>query len=155
MVEHSAGGGGPRARWLDVVRAATDPPPPADPAAGPGAGSSAGPSDEPRLWYLTLTLAGSPVDPERLAASLLALVEGEPLATVRYGPGRVEISYWDEAEHLDDAASLVLALWSEHRRSADLPDWRPVGLEVVDRDTLHARGQRVPRPSSPGTLRRL
>ncbi len=155
MVEHSAGGGGPRARWLDVVRADTDPPPPGNQGADPGAGPGADSPGEPRLWHLTLTFAGSPVDPARLAASLLALVEGEPLATVRYGTGRVEISYWDEADDLDDAASLGLALWAEHRRSADLPDWRPVGLEVVDRDTLRARGQRVPRPSSPGTLRPL
>lgn len=108
-----------------------------------------------RLWHLTVTFAGAPVDPARLAASLRVLVEEQLLATVRYGEDRAEISYWDEAEDLDDAASLGLRLWADHRRSADLPDWRPVGLEVVDRDTLRARGQRLPRPTSPGDLRPL
>lgn len=123
--------GGARARW-------------------PGAG----PRPEHRLWHLTVTFAGAPVDLARLVASLRVLVEEQPLATVRYDAGRAEISYWDEAEDLDDAASLGLRLWSEHRRSADLPDWHPVGLEVVDLDTLRARGQRL-RPSSPGELRPL
>lgn len=103
-----------------------------------------------------MTFAGAPVDPAALAASLRTLVEEQPfLASVRYSAERAEISYWDEAEDLDDAASLGLRLWSEHRRSADLPDWRPVGLEVTDRETLRARGQKVPGPSSAGDVRPL
>lgn len=108
------------------------------------------------LWHLTVTFAGPPTDLEQLAASLRTLVEEQPfLATVRYAADRAEVSYWDEAEDIDDAAALGLRLWAEHRRSADLPDWHPVGLEVVDRETLHARGQRMPGPSSAGDVRPL
>lgn len=121
------------------------------------AGGPPGPRrDEPPLWHLTVTFAGEPVDPEHLAECLRALVDERPfLATVRYAADRAEISYWDEAEDIDDVAALGLRLWAEHRRSADLPDWHPVGLEVVDRATLHARGQRMPPPSSAGDVRPL
>ena len=123
--------------------------------AEPGASSGSDASSYP-LWHLTVTFAGPPTDPERLAASLRTLVEEQPfLATVRYAADRAEVSYWDEAEDIDDAAALGLRLWAEHRRTADLPDWHPVGLEVVDRDTLHARGQRMPAPSSAGDVRPL
>ena len=38
-----------------------------------------------------------------------------------------------------DAASLALRMWNEHRVSADLPAWKVVGLEVIDRETYQAR----------------
>jgi hypothetical protein len=125
-------------------------------AAGDAAPGLRGPREDPPLWHLRLTFAGEPVDVDRLARSLRTLVDEQPfLATVRYAADRAEISYWDEADDIDDAAALGLRLWSEHRRSADLPDWHPVGLEVVDRETLRARGQRMPQPSSAGDVRPL
>jgi hypothetical protein len=33
-------------------------------------------------------------------------------------------------------------MWADHQRSAGLPDWRVVGLEVVDRDTARRRWNR-------------
>ena len=43
-----------------------------------------------------------------------------------------------------DAASLALRMWNEHRTTADLPDWKVVGLEVVD-----GRPTRLRAPSAP------
>jgi hypothetical protein len=112
--------------------------------------------DELPLWHVTVTFAGAPTDPVALRESLRTLQGEQPfLATTRYAADRAEISYWDEAEDIDDAAALGLRLWAEHRRSAILPDWHPVGLEVVDRDTLHARGDRLPGPARVGDLRPL
>jgi hypothetical protein len=35
---------------------------------------------------------------------------------------------------------MALRLWGEHRRTAGLPTWTVVGLEVVDRATHRRRG---------------
>ena len=106
------------------------------------------------LWHVSVTFAGPAADLARLDRALRALVDAQPfLASVRYAADRAEISYWDEAEDVDDAAALGLRLWAEHRRLVDLPDWRAVGIEVVDRETLHARGQRLPPPTSLGEVR--
>jgi hypothetical protein len=106
------------------------------------------------LWHVTLTVSGAPWDPEALRVALDRLVEERPfMLSVRYDRTRAELRYWDEAEDVDDAAALGLRLWAEHRRQADLPDWRAVAVEVVDRDTLHARGQRLPAPTTMGEVR--
>lgn len=103
---------------------------------------------EPPLWQVTLTLTGDPVDPAALRPALDQLVLERPfMLSVRYSSDRAEIRYWDEAEDVDDAAALALRLWGEHRASAGLPSWRVVGLEVLDRDTVHARGK--DRPANP------
>lgn len=94
------------------------------------------------LWHVTLTLTGEPVPPERLRAALDRLVEERPfMLSVRYAMDRVELRFWDEAEDVDDAAAIALRLWGDHRASAGLPSWRVVGLEVLDRETVHARGK--------------
>lgn len=101
------------------------------------------------LWHVTVTFAGAPVDPVELRAGLQRLAEERPfLASARYAADRVEIRYWDEAEDVDDAAAMALRLWHDHRPSAGLPDWRAVGLEVLDRDTLRSRGDRGLIPSA-------
>lgn len=110
-------------------------------------GSDAGGSDAPvpdlPLWFVTVTFAGEPVPDEELRAGLLRLTEERPfLASARYGQGRVEVRYWDEAENIDDAAALALRLWFEHRDSAGLPNWHVVALEVLDRSTVRERGDR-------------
>ena len=98
---------------------------------------------EPALWHVTVTFAGQPVDPVALRRGLDALAHERPfLVSARFAADRVEIRYWDEAEDVDDAAALALRLWAEHRESAGLPDWRAVGLEVLDRDTMRDRGER-------------
>jgi hypothetical protein len=96
---------------------------------------------EQPLWHVTLTLTGDPVPSDELRAALNRLVEERPfMLSVRYACDRVELRFWDEAENVDDAAAIALRLWGDHRASAGLPSWRVVGLEVLDRDTLHTRG---------------
>lgn len=98
---------------------------------------------QPHMWHVTVVLAGDPVDPAQLRRGLERLQAEQPfLASARYGTDRVEIVYWDEADDIDDAAAMALRIWSEHRDSAGLPDWRIAGLEVLDRDTLRERSDR-------------
>ena len=93
------------------------------------------------LWHVTVTYAGPSVDVAELRHGLQMLMQQSPfLASARYAPDRVEVRYWEEAESLDDAAAMALRLWCEHRSSAGLPDWCPVGLEVLDRQTVRRRG---------------
>lgn len=108
-----------------------------------GDGEAAGwpaPPGGTRMWHVTLTVAGAPAAPETVRAGLLRLTQERPfLLTARYGGDRAEVRYWEEARDLDDAAALALRLWGEHRRSAGLPAWQPVGLEVLDQATFHRR----------------
>ncbi|HKG49139.1 MAG TPA: hypothetical protein VKB14_01745 [Actinomycetales bacterium] len=100
------------------------------------------------LWHVTLTVAGDPCDAEALRIGLDRLVVERPfMLSVRYDRWRAELRYWDEAEDVDDAAALALRLWGDHRVSCDLPTWRVVGLEVLDRETVRARG--AGRPANP------
>lgn len=93
------------------------------------------------LWHVTLTVAGQAVEGDALRAGLNRLVHERPfMLSVRYAHDRAELRYWDEAEDVDDAAALALRLWGDHRGSCALPSWRVVGIEVIDRDTVHARG---------------
>ena len=95
------------------------------------------------LWHVTVTYAGADVPVERLRPALERLTRESPfLASARYAANRVELRYWDEAEDVDDAAAMALRLWNDHRDSAGLPEWRVVGLEVLDRETLLSRGER-------------
>lgn len=108
---------------------------------------------EPALWHVTVTFAGVPVDPAALRSGLEQLAHERPfLVSARYAADRVEIRYWDEADDVDDAAALALRLWADHRESSGLPDWRAVGLEVLDRGTVHERGERSEASLIPSTL---
>ena len=92
------------------------------------------------LFHVTLTLAGPAVETDGLHGALDRLVQQRPfMLSVRYAADRAELRYWDEAENVDDAAALALRLWGDHRVSAGLPLWTVVGLEVLDRETVHAR----------------
>jgi len=146
-----------RASRLSSPAAAPLGQPPAPPPAPPPVLApvpSAPPGTELLLWHVSVTFAGEAIDLDELVPALRSLVDQQIfLASVRYAADRAEVSYWDEAEDVDDAAALGLRLWAEHRRDAGLPDWRCVGIEVVDRDTLHARGQRLPPPTSLGEVR--
>lgn len=100
------------------------------------------------LWHVTLTMSGCAVATESLRPALDQLVHQRPfMLSVRYASDRAELRYWDEAENLDDVAALALRLWGDHRGSAGLPAWTVVGLEVLDRATMHRRG--LDRSSSP------
>lgn len=97
------------------------------------------------LWHVTLTVAGEPQDPSSVHQALVRLQAERPfMHSLRYDEERAEICYWDEGEDMLDAASLALRIWSEHRLSAGLPDWKVVGLEVVERDTFQSRLLTVP-----------
>ncbi|HET7173840.1 MAG TPA: hypothetical protein VFI30_06145 [Nocardioidaceae bacterium] len=92
------------------------------------------------LWHVRLTVAGDPQDVLLTHAALLRLRAESPfMHSLRYDEARAEVSYWEEGADMLDAASLALRLWGEHRLSAALPDWKVVGLEVVERDTYQAR----------------
>ncbi len=100
------------------------------------------------LWHVTLTVAGDAVPGAELRPALEQLVQERPfMLAVRYADDRAELRYWDEAEDVDDAAALALRIWGDHRASCGLPSWRVVGVEVIDRDTVHARG--ADRPQTP------
>lgn len=87
-----------------------------------------------RHWHVTLTLSGLAMDAVLVRAALLRLAEERPfLSSLRFGPDRAELQFWDEGESMIDVASLALRLWDEHRVSAKLPQWEVVGLEVVER----------------------
>ncbi|MGL5827992.1 MAG: hypothetical protein ACRC0L_00300 [Angustibacter sp.] len=118
---------------------------------GVGSLSVVDPLSEPillPLWQVTLTVSGKRADPQLLASSLEQLSAERPfMMAIRYAEDRAELQYWDEAEDVDDAAALALRLWGDHRRSCDLPAWRVVGIEVLDRATVQARGN-AGRPSA-------
>lgn len=98
-----------------------------------------------RLWHVTLTVAGEPIEPMLLRAALSRLREERPfIDTVEFTGGSAALNYWDEGSAMLDVASLALRLWSEHRESAGLPCWEIVGLEVVEKTVREARGGRRP-----------
>ncbi|MFD0543914.1 hypothetical protein [Streptomyces mexicanus] len=107
----------------------------------PGAsGTPKTPAELPRLWHITLRVCGTRTPLEEVRRGLEQLAHDHPfLLTSRYADDHAEIRYWEEARDLHDAAAVALRLWGEHRRSAQLPPWEIVGLEVVDRDTYHQR----------------
>lgn len=105
-----------------------------------GRWQSAGGGQPPRLWHVTLSAAGPAAPPGSVRRALERLAADHPfLLTSRYAADHAEIRYWEEAPDLHDAAALALRLWGEHRRTAQLPPWEIVGLEVVDRETFHQR----------------
>jgi hypothetical protein len=92
------------------------------------------------MWHVTVTVGGEPVDPLEVREGLERLAIERPfLLTARYAADRAEVRYWEEARDVHDAAALALRLWGEHRRTAGLPPWRVIGLEVIDRQTWQRR----------------
>lgn len=98
-------------------------------------------SEPPRLWHVTVTVAGDKVEPLIVRNCLRRLSDQRPfLHSLKYSGGRAEIQYWEEAETLLDASSLALRVWNEYRESAGLPRWEVVGLEVLERSVFLSRG---------------
>lgn len=98
------------------------------------------PTDMPRLWHVTLSVSGGEAPLKEVRRGLEQLAHDHPfLLTSRYANDHAEIRYWEEARDLHDAAAVALRLWGEHRRTAGLPPWEIVGLEVIDRETYHLR----------------
>ncbi|MER5489950.1 hypothetical protein ACSMX9_07450 [Streptomyces sp. LE64] len=113
---------------------------------------SEGVEGAPRLWHVTLSLSGAEAPLGEVRRGLEQLAHDHPfLLTSRYAHDHAEIRYWEEARDLHDAAAVALRLWGEHRRTAQLPPWEIVGLEVIDRETYHQRVARGygPAPATP------
>jgi hypothetical protein len=103
------------------------------------------------MWHVTLTVCGEPVTETNIRDGLERLAHEHPfLLAGRYAVDRAEVRYWEEAPDARVVADLALRLWQEHRGSSGLPDWTVVGLEIVDRETFHRRGRRL--PSGPGLV---
>lgn len=101
-----------------------------------------------RLWHVTLSVAGQPMEEPMVARALQRLSEQRPiLHSLRCSRDHAEVQFWEEGETLLDVASLALRVWMEHRDSAGLPRWEVVGLEILERD-LHSSRQ----PTTPGAV---
>lgn len=112
--------------------------------------------DSSRLWHVTVTVAGESFPLSQLHDALRRLQRERPfIHSLRYDEDRAEVSYWEEGEEMIDAASLALRMWNEHRHSAQLPPWRVVGLEVIDRETYQARHLVAPLAHVDGAPRRF
>jgi hypothetical protein len=94
------------------------------------------------MWHITLTVAGPSVPAPVIKGALERLSEEHPfLLSGRYATDRAEVRYWEEATDVASALRMAVLLWDEHIASAQLPPWRVVGVEVVDRETFHRRGR--------------
>lgn len=103
--------------------------------------SSATPGD---MWHITLTVAGRVTSDSEVKAALERLSHEHPfLLSGRYTVDRAEVRYWEEAPDVSTALRMAVLLWDEHIVSAQLPPWRVVGVEVVDRETFHRRGRYI------------
>ena len=98
-----------------------------------------------RLWHVTVTVAGDHIAPVEVKAELnrLAAQHGF-LHSMRYAESCAELTYWDEAPGILDAAALAMRVWDEHRVSADLPHWQVTGLEVLEQSVHARRGSGTP-----------
>ena len=96
------------------------------------------------MWHITLTVAGQVVPEPVIRGALERLSEEHPfLLSGRYAADRAEVRYWEEATDVAAALRIAVLLWDEHVASAQLPPWRVVGVEVVDRETFHRRGRYI------------
>lgn len=87
-----------------------------------------------RLWHVTLSVSGHPMEEALVSRALRRLSEQRPIMHgLRCSADHAEIQFWEEGETLLDVASLALRVWNEHRDTAGLPRWEVVGLEVVER----------------------
>jgi hypothetical protein len=102
------------------------------------------PEAERAMWHITLTVAGQNVPEPEIKAALERLSLEHPfLLSGRYAIDRAEVRYWEEASDVATALRMAVLLWDEHAVTAQLPLWRVVGVEVVDRETFHRRGRYI------------
>jgi hypothetical protein len=105
-------------------------------------------ADEPAMWFVTVTLAGSPVQPGVIRTALERLAHERPfMVSARYRADRAELRYWDQSDDVDVAIAQAQRMWGDHLQSACLPPWRLIGLEVVDRETARRRWSQEEQPS--------
>lgn len=114
--------------------------------------------DEPALWFVTITVSGDRVPPESVFQALQRLSLEQPfLVSAGYASTRAEVRYWDESVDIEGAVVQALRLWAEHQKSAELPHWRVVGVEVVNKETARRRWDDAPTMSIGvlGEIRRM
>jgi hypothetical protein len=114
--------------------------------------------DEPALWFVTITVSGERVPPGSVYEALQRLSLEQPfLVSAGYASTRAEVRYWDESVDIRGAVDQALSLWSEHQESAQLPHWKVVGVEVVDKRTARRRWDDAPTMSIGvlGEIRRM
>jgi hypothetical protein len=114
--------------------------------------------EEPALWFVTITVSGDRVPPESVFQALQRLSLEQPfLVSAGYASTRAEVRYWDESVDIDGAVAQALRLWSDHQESAELPHWRVVGVEVVNKATARRRWDDAPTMSIGvlGEIRRM
>jgi hypothetical protein len=88
------------------------------------------------LWFVKVTVGGDRLSPMRVKRALEQLsVERAFLASARFDRDRAEVRYWDECGDAEEAVRQALSLWGNDEVFAELPGWRVMGLEVVDRAT--------------------
>ena len=96
------------------------------------------------MWHITLTVAGHAVPEQEIKLALERLSDEHPfLLSGRYAVDRAEVRYWEEAVDVATALRMAVLLWDEHTVTAQLPMWRVVGVECVDRETFHRRGRNI------------
>lgn len=108
------------------------------------------------LWLVVVSLAGAPIDGNDLEERLRHYnAEHAFAAAVRYGPDRVELSYWDEGRSVRDVYEVAMNSWSETSHALALTGWQLVGIEVVDQCTIQDRIRRGRGPELlvPGEIR--
>ncbi len=104
----------------------------------------AGPPVDRSMWHITLTVAGQAVPEPEIKSGLERLSHEHPfLLSGRYARDRAEVRYWEEATDVATALRMAVQLWDEHVDTSQLPHWRVVGVEVVDRETFHRRGRYI------------
>ncbi len=93
-----------------------------------------------RMWHVTLTVAGREISTDDVFDALTRLSHLHPfLLEARYASDRAELRYWEEAEDMEAATAIASRMWRAHERSAALPDWDVVGLQILDRQTYLQR----------------
>jgi len=104
-------------------------------------------SDGDRLWRVCVTVSGEPVPLAQIRDGLEHLAHHHPfLLEARYAVDRAELRYWEEGSDTTSVAALAGSVWEVHRTAAGLPPWNVVGIEVLDRATVHERDYRLPVP---------
>lgn len=94
------------------------------------------------MWHVTVTAGGDPIDAELVHQGLELLAIRHPfLLSGRFACDRAEVSYWDEGDNVEQVFAAALGLWAQHRAPASLPDWKLLGVEVIDQETFRRRGR--------------
>ena len=113
---------------------------------------------EPALWFVTITVGGERVAPQSVYEALQRLSLEQPfLVSAGFASTRAEIRYWDESVDIEGAVAQALRLWRDHERSAQLPRWNVIGVEVVNKATARRRWDDAPTMSIGvlGEIRRM